>query len=511
MPKFKMPTQSTLLVPIHLDAICVNETNENSFAKSTLQGLKGLPYHGDGKQSQVAAVSKQFHSPPFSSGSLGHGVHLHWALPDALTHGRHVYQLSDEAYNEMYCLGIPQNEKKNEVIDRLKASDIDSKKLFENEKELEAALSKILTEPQRAAFQGLIFEAMGRFVFPEVPNRWLLTRIISKKDGSEPQLKSWVIESDFITTESANTSRTQVPSPHGLSDHPPSRYMGRARELQTVDDWKEDEEAKRYPNLTALGYGEISFSAYYQNCATVFGYHDTPAKLKKDGFKPDDMQLSYSVVGWHSDISSDPLQQDKKGKEALAELAWGVNIPDDVDLKRSVYHGMLHHVKWKEDSVDYRPEKSDKKLELAIGNTQGEALAAYLAQHSSLELKNKGRGVSAETLIEALQLDLLEEIHLADGDFEQLEHAVHEQSFRAHPGGSEWIIRKIPRHLMEEKKPTHSLIKKPIRVILTHQCLIQNLPMILVNSIKISKTMISYVLKHGRVVGNFSLIGISIC
>jgi len=69
--------QSSLLVPLNLDAWVV-----------TSQNTKGLAWYFANYQNL-----KQFKSPfpePFISAPAepAVGVHLHWALPDALTHGR---------------------------------------------------------------------------------------------------------------------------------------------------------------------------------------------------------------------------------------------------------------------------------------------------------------------------------------------------------------------------------------------------------------------------------------
>lgn len=433
----------TLVVPIHLDAICVSARSEpaqdgSGFANAMLQNLDALPFHGDGRQPQVAPVSQQFHSPPFTQGSLEPGVHLHWAMPDALTHGQHVYQITAVALNEMRCLGVSA-----EVISAIE-SHINPAQIFSNESELAAQLRQLMPEVYLAAFQGLIMQAAGRFDFPQVPNRWLLVRVITDKAGHTPQMTFSVIESDFLSNAEIYAGHTAVPSPNGLADKPPWRYMGRTMPVSGGAAWQEDATAERYPNLTTLGYGELGFAAYYPNCRTVFGHHETVAQLQAPTYEFGSHRLTYAVIGWHSDPASDPLHPTNNRQQTLANLGWGIAGQSKMVPQRSVYYGIVHDVAWDpaKPQAQYMADVAEP-IELAVGNTAAEALAAYLARHTPPgDTQDGGRLISAETLIEALQLDLLPEIHLADGDFEQLEHALHERAFRGHPGGSEWVIGK---------------------------------------------------------------------
>ncbi len=79
-----------LLVPIHLDALCL--TQELPIVES-MADFSRLPYF-DGKQFQNADtpyVSDSILSDPLGQPDLvlKPGIHLHWALPDALTKGNH--------------------------------------------------------------------------------------------------------------------------------------------------------------------------------------------------------------------------------------------------------------------------------------------------------------------------------------------------------------------------------------------------------------------------------------
>src|SRR5271169_6209474 len=77
-----------LMVPIQLDALYLKK--ERSVVE-TMADFSRLPYC-DGKRDlnpDVANLSEEILSQPFQDRSLQlkAGVHLHWALPDALTRG----------------------------------------------------------------------------------------------------------------------------------------------------------------------------------------------------------------------------------------------------------------------------------------------------------------------------------------------------------------------------------------------------------------------------------------
>ena len=74
-------TTQSLLVPMNLAALCVSPQDRVAgmhFGKiaAEFQNLESAPYLG------ASAVP-----PPFAEEPVPPGIHLHWALPDALTRG----------------------------------------------------------------------------------------------------------------------------------------------------------------------------------------------------------------------------------------------------------------------------------------------------------------------------------------------------------------------------------------------------------------------------------------
>lgn len=137
---------SILLVPIHLDALCLDsqDTTTNTHHKS-LADYRRLPFiyqnnageyetNGDG----TANLSEEILTSLFGAGlrSLKAGIHLHWSLPDGLTRGQH--------------------------------------------------------------------SATGT-KFPVVPNRWLIWR-----QGGDKGNKQWVLESDYLYPENQDPEDTET-------------------------------------------------------------------------------------------------------------------------------------------------------------------------------------------------------------------------------------------------------------------------------------------------------------
>lgn len=113
-------------------------------------------------------------------------------------------------------------------------------------------------------------------VFPPVPDRWLLGRLV---DGQVQSMK--LIESNYIwpvgqeQAENGPMSDFYTVYPR-ITDNPddqPYRYLGRAVEF---GDGPPDHDPANYLQdpLTAAGYGEPSFAAFYPICRSVFGHHD---------------------------------------------------------------------------------------------------------------------------------------------------------------------------------------------------------------------------------------------
>lgn len=377
------------MVPVHLDALYLE--SETSVIEA-MADFSRLPYN-DGTRdvnSEIANISEELVSQPFQNDNLRlkPGVHLHWALPDALTKGTQT--------------------------------------------------------------------AKGT-VFPAAPNRWLITRRIQQQ-GRYVADNQWVVESDYLYREGVGGQAGGVNIPYApdaaRGERQPFRYLGRNLPLDT---WRKQPPGAEYLKaVTAVGYGEPAFAAFYPNCHSVFGFYD-------DGFadKPPD-SIQYDLVGWYSDSSQDYLNRFVAAVTADYQ-ARGQAAPTLDDLKRelSARAGWTYETGAGEfpnqtlcyARLAFQPGAAaanatpvDSSLRIAVGNSGTEALSAYLA-YAIVRERQAGAFTEADYQAKAQIEDQLEAVSLSDQlDQRQLDigpkfqEARHEKGFTAVPGGFIWTV-----------------------------------------------------------------------
>ncbi|MCB9763653.1 MAG: hypothetical protein H6739_28045 [Alphaproteobacteria bacterium] len=345
-----MPVR-VLVVPVHLDALVLDAPQ--NVVRPTADFTR-LPWT-DGQRdhnSDVANLAEAVAAQPFQDLDLvlQPGVHLHWALPDALTEGAH----SDEGAR-----------------------------------------------------------------FPAAPNRWMVIR----RSGSA--VRRWMVESDVILSEDeADASgSTVIPVPRAQGGRP-HRHLGRA---WPFEGWSE-RQAERLQPLTAAGYGDPKFAAFYPDCHTVFGFHDAEVTAP-------DAAVTYTLVGWYLRPDDDPITAlpDEGWLQGLQERwSWTVAEPA-ARPQRSFYVARLSFEGGA--ATDLTPPQADT---VALGRTSDEALAADLAARI-----DGSRRAAIEDWIEALGVESL----FADGGVDvgaRLREARHAASFVAHDGGLRWAIHVEP-------------------------------------------------------------------
>jgi hypothetical protein len=359
MGECRMPDQAVLMVPVHLDALVLTEDRA---VVDTLADFTRMP-HFDGMRdvhSDVGYLSEAILSSPFANQNLRlpAGIHLRWALPDALT--------------------------------RAQAGD---------------ALS-----------------------FPAVPNRWLVLR---GRDGAdEAYERAWVVQSDYLHPPGAGAETGSAAYPLDAASagtSPPYRYLGRVVDLG--EEPASDPDSAWLPGLTAVGYGDPLFAAFYPNCRNVFGLHDDGADARPG--------LRYDVIGWHEDgreylatlLRTAP---DKDPREALRRLA-GWAVPDDGTPvpERTLYYARLTFADEPDPVVAAGPP-----VTVAVGNTGWQALGAYLADTLGAP--------AAPTVEDQLAAILLaSQVNLSGPDAgAAFAAAVHESGFVAGAAGTLWTVRR---------------------------------------------------------------------
>ena len=217
--------------------------------------------------------------------------------------------------------------------------------------------------------------------YPAVPNRWLI-----KRNSTVIGNKQWVVESDYLQSGIENTEGgIAYPVDTGNSSDQPFRYMG--RQLDATTSWSEDATADRLSRLTAIGYGEPAFAAFYPNCHSVFGCFDPDIDSESE------LQgLSYQLIGWYSDAAQDPLtgfltsfladnptaDQTALEQAVKDQFAWNVTI-DASNVPSSLPSGILCYAELTFDVVLGASIDNSRKSQAAtisIGKTGTEALSA---------------------------------------------------------------------------------------------------------------------------------------
>jgi hypothetical protein len=375
--------KNALMVPIHLDALY--QKIDRSVVEA-MADFSRLPYFDGNKRdvNPIANISEEIVSRPFQNQNLylKAGIHLHWALPDALTKG-------------------------------IQTKDRDASQ-----------------EPQSAT----------RTVFPAVPNRWLVTR--TKNNQIE---KQWVVESDYVYPENEGTQAGSIAYP--VTKPQPFCYLGRKLPLQS---WlNENQVSSNYLDsitgkpLTAVGYGEPTFAAFYPNCHSVFGFHDDDYTAAI----PDGLQ--YEVIGWYSDAQETYLQAfletlkntlSQQGHQTSnidqkfieEQFKWTVNLGANQKFPESI--GFICYARLK-FNIQKNNDNQTNSVNVTVGNTGTEALSAYLAKYIDGDRKP-----IIEDQLEALLLSSRLENSRLDMTY-KLKEARHEKGFNSIGTGTLWTIR----------------------------------------------------------------------
>jgi hypothetical protein len=382
-----------LLVPINIEALVVGAA---AGLWSDLHPDFSMLYGGRILGSQIApalfdARPQVVGTPPDTEPQGPQpGIHLHWALPDALTHGRQKRPAKPEA-----PLEAPE--------------------------------------------------------FSLIPNRWMVQRISRKPQSNEISVRAWVVESDYLYGTDGETKEDAVTLPRpeagALFD-----YVGKRFDYTS---WSEGHTSYRIP-LTALGYGDPAFAAYYPACKSILGFYDPLTDIDKE------TTFAYLVAGWYSDPAEDILRHFK-----MKELKW-TGASASSPPTQLLCHGTIYNVQWKNrtftyatsvptvdeknrviDVIDKGSTEAVDRYQIALGNTATEALAALLAQQLD--------SPKIEPLLVAFQEGQLvqktggqtagggkAEDHLQrrDADLPELEFSLHQQRFGSLAGGRDFGIQK---------------------------------------------------------------------
>jgi len=377
-----------LLVPIHVDALCLAKQQE---AVRAMADYRLLPYkfQNDTYATGDLNLAKQILAPLFNHEfTLKAGIHLHWSLPDALTNGEH----------ENAGTTFPQVPNRWLIL-------------------------------RKGGYQG--------------EKQWIV-----ESDYLYPTLRS----GDNSPPPDAVNILIEPPNLADVNPEDPStyqyqrfRYMGRTWELSQWNQWEQKEYADA---LTALGPHQTvsildsvkgTFAAFYPNCHSVFGFRDPDycTDTPPSG-------LQYDVVGWYANAQQDCLQQflrehsGKSNAELLEilqeELGWTLEGMQGFP-QRTVYHSRITF-SGSGGSAARRIANLSKPT-IAVANSAPEALSAYLANTFSANDANIRKAV--EEKLEALHIsERLDGRKLDIGA--KFREGRHERGFGTENDGFLWAI-----------------------------------------------------------------------
>ncbi|MCB0572407.1 MAG: hypothetical protein KDC66_21715 [Phaeodactylibacter sp.] len=375
-----------LIVPIQMDALFLGV---DSLMTESTADFSRLPFF-DGERdvnADVAHISENIISQPLQNQHQRYraGLHLHWALPDALTHGR---QVNDGGRPRVEFPAVPGRW----LILRTGGGLADKKWLVESdylwpeEQEIENNI-----ESQAIALHNndLAILRLEREIAGEQGD-------ITEKEKERQRLLK---ENEAIRMLERQESITYpLTGFDGNAWRQPYRYMGRQIELDDSATLPSYGQSEGYLNslngqtLTAVGYGEATFAAFYPNCRSVFGFHDTEITTDVSA------NVTYLLIGWYREEASDFLAKllDGKGsaeeKLAALEKNAGWALPDAANVSKDgmptqmACYAKLEVVPASLLVAD--PDDPTKKIAqspaftdtaVTVADTGHEALAAYLA------------------------------------------------------------------------------------------------------------------------------------
>lgn len=383
---------NVLLVPMRMDALC--STGEIPVREGFADFSK-LPYlyRLSGKQdpaNPVANLSDQVLSQPFSSSQLRlpAGIHLHWALPDALTHSSD----SDEQGRLRFPI-VPNRW----LVTRSRHGTVEKQWVVESDY-LYPDLSGIPKVSKAPAAVTVPFPINDSEKGPYAAFRYM---------GRQ------------FTPGSAPPSHPEYLSTYNLA----LTAMG-AQEW-----WK------------SLDHVSATFAAYYPNCYSVFGCCDEDHAVAAN---PQGVQ--YEVLGFYDNGTQDilsawlaayPKTADREQQLAdfQSQFGWKTDLGDAAFPVRTVLYARLTFAA---SPVPSDPPSS--QVTLALGNTATEALAAYLAQQLAADDKSLAKSVVEEQLVALQFVDKLAQKQVDLGA--QFQEYRHEKGFIGQRGGMLWSVQQ---------------------------------------------------------------------
>lgn len=268
--------------------------------------------------------------------------------------------------------------------------------------------------------------------FPLTPNRWIVVRLASTTGAVSPQtMTAWIIESDYLDP---NDGSTPYIDPSSTPTNLQTTLLGRNMQVQQ---WTGNNTTGEL-FLTATGIAESTFTAYQPGLIDVYAFFDDTTGL------PENTLLTYLVAGWYSDPASDPLVLHPAfdaQHNIFTDLDWLVlgDTGNQTPPTQSVYHGLVYDLLWQTSTVPARVDSDADSMQVAVGYTAIDALAAIIANADKDKLPAPAE---LEMMLEAFQYDRLQLLDEPDATA-QLELKIRQGWFGSTPGGTLWDITQV--------------------------------------------------------------------
>ncbi|MEL6560144.1 MAG: hypothetical protein AAFQ94_18290 [Bacteroidota bacterium] len=464
----------TLAIPVHLDALFLPDFQ---LVKNSVDDYTKLPYT-DGTRDfnpDTPYIGQEIISHPFEDKNLmlNPGIHLHWSLPAGLTKTidtQIIRKDNLDVLKDFFSdVAAEWSDTKEQIwteiliasgwikpINNDKASVLSIGTV--NGAAFDSGISQLATQfgwhTDRAdQFVAELMTMMSRligFYYPGVPNVWMVRRFVGNSVS-----KNWIVESNFIALSrgenQGNAGAVNIPYHDELPGNKTCsfRYLGRF--LDNLTNWssatpngtdylKELTAVGYNPEPGSKGYAEPTFSAFYPNCLSVFGFHDSEVDNIADG-------TYYEVVGIYSNPDVDFVKvflkdyENRNSKDNQYYHYLESAFKDELYLQVVPQPDTLNDANLPTQSMLFgratpktlqHPDVS--KIKLAIGNTGTEALSAFLGNQLEGDKKK------IEELFESIQFT--SKLHNKVLDIgHKFQEARHEKGFTARNGGYQWNIK----------------------------------------------------------------------
>jgi hypothetical protein len=462
---------SSLLVPVHLDAWVVDSANR--------QSLAWYYANYDNLSSFISTMPDAFNISDASSPDLG--VHLHWALPDALTHGKKPEGKANAPVEFPLApnrwLVVRFNTTK-EGVWKAKLWVVESDYLSTDIGKTTTALATAnisyidlaagIEEPIGAGADILITDHFSKFLVDAkvkaasaVGKGAIRLPIIPFDFSGKPLSAGSIVTlpgtSSFLNPgPDAPTKMHAAPGTKTIIDIR-STHVGTHH---TIEAWEASSDESGELFLTAVGPGNISFAAYVPAVRNVFSFTDQDLPPEGTGV----YNYSYLVTGWYSDITKDPMQGVKsfitgiwpdqktwanattaeRFKKLLAHYKWSVSTtPGATPPATSLYHGYVADVQWPFDGNTGIAGIDPANVLVSVGSTSIDAFAAIIQAVATR--KGSGSGATLSSLMQASMYDLMDDFDKTGGPA-LMRQKILQASFGSDPGGTIWeVVSDVPQ------------------------------------------------------------------